>query len=101
MKAEINGNHHDPYADVRDRMERLASADKELHTSMEHATAANKSISENMPLFIALTSYIGYAVLIAVGHFRDLVAGNFRHGRCVLFCGELLFYCFDVFLYCV
>ena len=71
----------DPYADVRDKMTRLATLDREVHTSMNSTSAVNSSISENMPIFVALPSYIGYAVLIAVGHVRDLIANFFRHGR--------------------
>jgi len=93
MNGHSNGNGHshhfsrdvtkeDPYADVREKLERLAAEDKKLHCGMT-ATATNKSISENMPLFIALTSYIGYAVLISVGHCRDLIAKFFKHGRYV------------------
>lgn len=75
-------NEDDPYADVRDRMEALS-----LHNKMCHAYHTEESASADfhgepvIPFFAAWTTYLGYAVLIFVGHFRDFCAKIFRKGR--------------------
>jgi serine palmitoyltransferase len=72
----------DPYTDVRDRMEALS-----LHSRMVHAYHTEESSSADfhgepvIPFFAAWTTYLGYAVLIFVGHFRDFCAKIFRKGR--------------------
>lgn len=81
----------DPYSDVRDRMEALS-----LHSRMIHAyhtdsaglaksTATEEDLSQHgeptIPFFAAWTTYLGYAVLIFVGHIRDFCANLFRQGR--------------------
>uniref|UniRef100_A0A7S2WH78 serine C-palmitoyltransferase n=1 Tax=Eucampia antarctica TaxID=49252 RepID=A0A7S2WH78_9STRA len=67
----------DPYADVRDRMEALAWQDKNRAAmSIEH-----RKQEEEIPFFVSWTTYLGYAVLIFVGHIRDKLAGLFGKGR--------------------
>lgn len=72
----------DPYADVRDRMEALS-----LHSRMVHAyhSEDNPSLEYNgeptITFFAAWTTYLGYAVLIFVGHIRELCSKVFRRGR--------------------
>ena len=81
----------DPFADVRDRMEALS-----LHHRMVHAYHSDKNNKNNkhshatqdfgepvIPFFAALTTYLGYAALIFVGHVRDFCAKLFRKGRYV------------------
>jgi serine palmitoyltransferase len=77
----------DPYQDVRDRMEALS-----LHHRMVHAyhdaSASSSDASQEfgepvITFFAAWTTYLGYAVLIFVGHVRDFCAKIFRKGRYV------------------
>eukprot|EP00978_Attheya_sp_CCMP212_P012287 scaffold30503_cov56-Attheya_sp.AAC.1 len=68
--------HGDPYADVRERMEKLAHKDRMASLSGEHAGG-----EPIIPVFAALTTYLGYAVLIVCGHIRDICASLFRSGR--------------------
>mmetsp|Transcript_13436 Transcript_13436/g.19225 ORF Transcript_13436/g.19225 Transcript_13436/m.19225 type:complete len:648 (+) Transcript_13436:244-2187(+) len=87
----INGSEDDPYADVRERMEALSLASKMRHAY--HTSDANtKSFSPDIermldggepviPFFAALTTYLGYAVLIVIGHLRDICANIFQRGR--------------------
>ncbi len=75
-------DNEDCYADVRDRMEALS-----LHSRMLNAYHTEDSSSADfhgepvIPFFAAWTTYLGYAVLIFVGHFRDFCAKIFRKGR--------------------
>jgi len=89
----------DPYADVRDRMEALSHRSRMRHAyettgkktsnNCENEHSDDLSLVENtstpnepvIPFFAAWTTYLGYAVLIAVGHIRDLLACIFRRGR--------------------
>jgi len=91
----------DPFADVRDRMEALSHSSRMYHAY--HTTDQDKSIYSDsstsngldtqytpttftvptIPFFAAYTTYLGYAVLIAVGHVRDMFARLFRRGRYV------------------
>jgi len=72
----------DPYANVRDRMEALS-----LHSRMIHAYHSQDSASlehngePTITFFAAWTTYLGYAVLIFVGHIRELCSKVFRRGR--------------------
>jgi hypothetical protein len=78
------GNNADPYADVRVRMEALS-----LHHRMVHAyhTEESSSVAFHgdpvIPFFAAWTTYLGYAVLIFVGHVRDFCSKIFQTGRYV------------------
>eukprot|EP00567_Pseudictyota_dubia_P003562 CAMPEP_0197439470 /NCGR_PEP_ID=MMETSP1175-20131217/6198_1 /TAXON_ID=1003142 /ORGANISM="Triceratium dubium, Strain CCMP147" /LENGTH=796 /DNA_ID=CAMNT_0042969391 /DNA_START=223 /DNA_END=2611 /DNA_ORIENTATION=- len=96
-------NDEDPFADVRERMEMLSREDRAEHVSHQqhshhHAatTAAEDDLGEShhgkghcrhvvdestIPFFAAVTTYLGYAVLIFVGHIRDVCARIFRVGR--------------------
>lgn len=86
----------DVYADVRDRMEALS-----LHHRMVHAYHDSSSRNDTheaklsqaethdfgepvFPVFAAITTYLGYAILIAVGHVRELCSKIFRRGRYVV-----------------
>lgn len=94
----------DPYADARARMEELARRDRSFHALGEETLAGEgtegadgvEAEGEDAPdrahprpcdphkditLFAAVTTYLGYVVLIATGHFRDLCATAFRRGR--------------------
>jgi serine palmitoyltransferase len=74
----------DPYADVRSRMEALS-----LHSRMVHAYHSQDSSSSShehngeptMTFFAAWTTYLGYAVIIFVGHIRELCSRIFQRGR--------------------
>ncbi len=73
---------NDPYTDVRDRMEALS-----LHSRMVHAYHSDDSSSieyngePTITFFAAWTTYLGYAVLIFVGHIRELCSRVFGRGR--------------------
>lgn len=91
----------DPFADVRERMEALSHRSRMLHayqtTDKNTATKDNcdtdpsdeLTLVENtstpkepvIPFFAAWTTYLGYAVLISVGHVRDALSYIFRRGR--------------------
>mmetsp|Transcript_36731 Transcript_36731/g.68087 ORF Transcript_36731/g.68087 Transcript_36731/m.68087 type:complete len:696 (-) Transcript_36731:391-2478(-) len=80
----------DPYADVRDRMERLSLRDKTKHVFRGEAEDSDElADSDEAPctphrditVFAAITTYLGYVVLIITGHFRDVCAKVFRKGR--------------------
>lgn len=72
----------DPYSDVRDRLEALS-----LHSRMVHAYHSDDSASPEyngeptITFFAAWTTYLGYAVLIFVGHIRELCSKIFQRGR--------------------
>lgn len=81
---------HDPmkvdvYADVRDKMEQLARADRDKHfDSSKYVSKGRKKEKEThieIPYFTAFTTYFGYAILISFGHIRDLCASIFGVGR--------------------
>jgi serine palmitoyltransferase len=76
---------NDPYGDVRARLEVLASHDRArhaLHTNegpknKEGLTLVSTEDSDDdghVPLLIAYTCYLGYAIIILLGHFRDFCA---------------------------
>jgi len=71
--------YEDPYSDVRERMEELSRQDKVLHCCPPVDGRASEEVS--IPFFAAITTYLGYAVLITVGHIRDICASLFRNGR--------------------
>lgn len=84
----------DPYADVRERMEALSLRDKTRHVYHEqaqdgpssssdgdHNTVAPSSPHPDITIFAAITTYLGYVVLIVTGHIRDICANLFRKGR--------------------
>ena len=50
----------DPYSDVRDKLEALS-----------YQSSCNPPPEPHITFFAALTTYLGYAVLIAFGHLRD------------------------------
>mmetsp|Transcript_3800 Transcript_3800/g.5654 ORF Transcript_3800/g.5654 Transcript_3800/m.5654 type:complete len:624 (+) Transcript_3800:130-2001(+) len=72
----------DPYSDVRDRMSFLARQDRLRHLT-DNGDAYNTASQQLafIPFFAALTTYLGYAVLITIGHIRDSCASIFRTGR--------------------
>jgi serine palmitoyltransferase len=80
-------NSRDPYADVRQRMESLASQDQVRHLHRNPAATNDskelKSINPHtdITIFAATTTYLGYIVLIITGHIRDICARFFRKGR--------------------
>ena len=89
----------DPYADVRERMEALSLRDKTRHVyqaETQHQQQQESGIGpeENssmdissssshheITIFAAITTYLGYVVLIVTGHIRDVCANIFRKGR--------------------
>lgn len=73
----------DPYADVRDRMERLSERDRSqygIHSEIPH-DKHNKEI--NIPSLSAYSVYMGYALMIFWGHIHDFFALVFSRGRYV------------------
>lgn len=79
--ATAYGSSGDPYADVRDRLEELAARDKAhfVHRSSDNSESLHSE--PQIPLFIAYTVYMSYAVLIIIGHIRDFLALIFKNGR--------------------
>lgn len=93
----------DPFADVRDRMEELSHRSRmrhAYHTTEQNSTSFSDAdpsedpslrngsqddtstpTEPSIPFFAAYTTYLGYAVLIAVGHIRDFFAQLFGRGR--------------------
>mmetsp|Transcript_33550 Transcript_33550/g.71534 ORF Transcript_33550/g.71534 Transcript_33550/m.71534 type:complete len:687 (-) Transcript_33550:29-2089(-) len=81
----------DPFADVRDRMEALSLRDKMKHVF--HSPESEMELGDDSPTikvcnpdedittFAAITTYLGYVVLIITGHVRDIFAKVFRKGR--------------------
>ena len=92
-------NDADPYGDVRNRLEHLSLRDKLTHAhhtyiapgidadddtaAAKKAPAADPSKHDHnhIPFFAAMTTYLGYTVLIFIGHLRDICASIFRSGR--------------------
>lgn len=84
---------NDPYADVRDRMEELSMRDKMMHVHHDKSSSGVSSSStvtkgtgatnphQDITIFAAITTYLGYIVLIITGHIRDICANFFRKGR--------------------
>lgn len=89
--------HEDPYADVRERMEALSLRDKlrfVYHNSAAESDNQDEKIAaivmepgkacdphQDITVFAAITTYLGYIVLIVTGHIRDICANIFRKGR--------------------
>lgn len=90
--------HGDPYADVRERMEALSLRDKLRFAYHNNSAAAATNNDDNVAammmepvkacdphqditVFAAITTYLGYIVLIVTGHIRDICANIFRKGR--------------------
>jgi len=71
-------NDNDPYADVRERMEELASADKARFVYESNIPHEGEP---TIPTFAAFTTYLGYAALIVCGHIRDIFAKLCGKGR--------------------
>ena len=82
----------DPYADVRERMEALSLRDKLQFAYHNTSAAADDNVSQDsnikacdphqdITVFAAITTYLGYIVLIVTGHIRDVCANIFRKGR--------------------
>lgn len=97
----------DPYEDVRARMEALSLRDKMKHVYHEEITTSTNahtqqqiqdessssftghsesvvvstSPHQDITIFAAITTYLGYVVLIVTGHIRDICANIFRKGR--------------------
>mmetsp|Transcript_559 Transcript_559/g.1207 ORF Transcript_559/g.1207 Transcript_559/m.1207 type:complete len:661 (+) Transcript_559:208-2190(+) len=75
----------DPYADVRDRMEALSLRDKTKHVYHKNTEEGSSSVvcspHPDITIFAAITTYLGYVVLILTGHIRDVCANVFRKGR--------------------
>ena len=80
----LDGGGDDPYADVRERMEGLSGRDRTRHVYADHDGGGNGEPSDphrDITVFAAMTTYLGYIVLIITGHVRDICAGVFRKGR--------------------
>ena len=60
-----------------------ATADKKRRTPKALAMADHPSKHDHnhIPFFAAMTTYLGYTVLIFIGHLRDICASIFRSGR--------------------
>ena len=82
---------NDPYADVRERMERLSRRDRARHVYRDERTGGANDDGggggelfdphRDITVFAAMTTYLGYIVLIITGHVRDICASLFRKGR--------------------
>ena len=77
--------HNDPYSDVRHRMEELRQMDGIRHGARRSAKDNNidalsqpPPIHHDITIFAAVTTYLGYVVLIAIEYIRDLCASVFR-----------------------
>ena len=73
-RKDVDEGVDDVYGDVRDVMEALAKEDRLKFSHGEE---------EEIPFFASWTTYLGYAVLIMVGHIRDICASLFGTGRYV------------------
>ena len=74
----------DSYADVRDRLEALSHHSKIVHALHTEGSASREYNGEpTITFFAAWTTYLGYAVLIFVGHIRELCSKIFKRGRYV------------------
>ncbi len=86
----------DPYSDVRERLEALSLRHKMKHVYQKEtqqqgdgsdddgsSTSGAVSVSSHheITIFAAITTYLGYVVLIVTGHIRDVCANIFRKGR--------------------
>jgi len=73
----------DPFQNVRDRLEALSARDKQRFADPNQQQQAHdpREKEEGIPAAIAYLVYVSYAILIFVGHFRDLCAALFRRGR--------------------
>lgn len=85
----------DPYADVRDQLEKLSMRDRHQYASHhddsfdqeddesreEQCQRQPKNHAIELPAFAAYTTYFGYALLILLGHIRDLFAKILGQGR--------------------
>ncbi|EED95276.1 predicted protein [Thalassiosira pseudonana CCMP1335] len=79
---------NDPYADVRERMEELSMRDKMMHVHHDKSSSGVSSSSavtkgtgatnphQDITIFAAITTYLGYIVLIITGHIRDISVAN-------------------------
>jgi serine palmitoyltransferase len=80
-------NGSDPYADIRERMEHLRSMDRNRHVDGGNGGGEGErgrmvaSRGDDITIFAAVTTYLGYVVLIATGHIRDVCASVFGKGR--------------------
>jgi len=89
----VGGGGDDPYADVRERMEELSHRDKKRHVYHEKVAREGhpppcsagapppSTVHQDITIFAAITTYLGYVVLIVTGHVRDICANVFRKGR--------------------
>lgn len=75
------GSATDPYADVRDELERRSERDKARYAT--HVKSHRKHEELSIPTMTAYTVYLSYAVVIFWGHIRDFFARIFRRGRYV------------------
>ena len=73
-RKDVDVGVDDVYGDVRDVMEALAKEDRLKFSHGEE---------EEIPFFASWTTYLGYAVLIMVGHIRDICSSLFGTGRYV------------------
>jgi len=69
----------DPYADVRDKIERLARADREkrFHSKEKTSDKADDEIN----VLNAFATILGYAILVFVGNIRDICGKIFGRSR--------------------
>jgi len=72
---------NDPYADVRQRMEMLARQDRARHLNNNDNVIIQSHAAPKITIFAAITTYLGYVVLIITGHIRDICSKFFRTGR--------------------
>jgi serine palmitoyltransferase len=73
---------NDAYADVRHQLEALSARDKAryaTHSSLEES--AHPPDTHSVPWFVAYTCYLGYAILLLVGHARDFVGSLLNSSR--------------------
>jgi len=68
----------DPYADVRDQIEKLAEQDRARYATHELPSEHSEI---GVPSFSAYTVYMGYAMMIFWGHIHDFFAFLFSNGR--------------------
>jgi len=103
----MNEENNDPFADVRDRMENLSLRSRMRHAYHTEDASLSSDRDEDLnllqepeiPFFVAWTTYLGYAVLIFVGHIRDFCARLFRRGRYLAHAKTKTFPSDDISLY--
>lgn len=64
----------DPYADVRDKLETLATTERDFYVHGLGEPTENRADASEIPHFVAYVVYMSFACFIIFGHIQDLLA---------------------------